>query len=217
MITLTLPYPISANRYWRTYLPRGCASPVTTVSSEARAYQADVRKRATAAGITSPVSGRVAVSYVLYPKRPQDWRSRFKKNPCNWDDNVQCIDLDNAQKVLFDAMEGVVFEDDKWIRRIEAERAQPDGEARVVIKIVQLDRGMSENEVTKVEPQWTSFRNFPIGSCVMTPSGKKAIVRRYLNGSSKHDHFDRLICRYVDGGRESGWVTLQPRLLKRVE
>lgn len=36
MIELTLPYPISANRYWRTYLPRGCAAPVTTVSPEAQ-------------------------------------------------------------------------------------------------------------------------------------------------------------------------------------
>lgn len=46
MIELTLPYPISANRYWRTYLPRGCAAPVTTVSPEARAYQNRVRRAA---------------------------------------------------------------------------------------------------------------------------------------------------------------------------
>ena len=46
MIELTLPYPISANRYWRTYLPRGCAAPVTTVSPEARAYQDRVRRAA---------------------------------------------------------------------------------------------------------------------------------------------------------------------------
>lgn len=125
MIELTLPYPISANRYWRTYLPRGCAAPVTTVSPEARAYQNRVRRAAREAGVLCPFPGRVAVSYVLYPKRPLDWVRRQRMNPARWDDSVQCMDLDNAQKVLFDAMEGIVYENDNLIRRIEGERAVP--------------------------------------------------------------------------------------------
>ena len=28
-----------------------------------------------------------------------------------------------------------MIEDDKWVRRIEAERAEPDGEARLVVRI----------------------------------------------------------------------------------
>jgi crossover junction endodeoxyribonuclease RusA len=27
-ITLVLPYPLSANRYWRTYMPKGFKAPV---------------------------------------------------------------------------------------------------------------------------------------------------------------------------------------------
>lgn len=134
-IELVLPYPLSANRYWRTYMPKGFKAPVTVCSSEAKAYKQQVGWLAKAAGIRQPITGRVAVSYTLYPKRPQDWAKRAAKDPAAWDDGVLCIDLDNAQKVLFDALKGVVIEDDKWVRRIEAERAEPDGEARLVVRI----------------------------------------------------------------------------------
>lgn len=134
-IELVLPYPISANRYWRTYMPKGFKAPVTTLSKEAKEYKAQVRVLAKAAGINSPLSGRVAVSYVLFPQRPQDYAKRMRVDPEGWDDTVQCIDLDNAQKVLMDSLKGVVIDDDKWVRRIEAERAEPDGEARIVVRV----------------------------------------------------------------------------------
>lgn len=132
-ITLTLPYPISANRYWRSRAVKGVS--MTYVSPEAMAYKQQVAWLAEEAGIRKPIAGRVAVSYTLYPKRPQDWAKRAEKNPLGWDDTVACLDLDNAQKVLMDALKGVVIEDDKWVRRIEAERAEPDGDARLVVRI----------------------------------------------------------------------------------
>jgi len=137
-IVLTLPYPLSANRYWRTYMPKGFKAPVTVVSSEAKAYKATVAGLARIAGVKKPITGRVAIAYTLYPNRPQDWAKRAKADPLAWDDTVQCIDLDNAQKVLFDALKGVVIEDDRWVRRIEAERAEPDGEARLFVTITPL-------------------------------------------------------------------------------
>jgi crossover junction endodeoxyribonuclease RusA len=137
-ITLTLPYPISANRYWRTFMPKGFKAPVTTLSSEAKAYKEQVGWLVKAAGIRAPIAGRVAVSYVLYPHRPQDWQKRMRTLGSTWDDGVQCIDLDNAQKVLFDSLKNLAFEDDKWVRRITAERAEPDGEARVVVTITEI-------------------------------------------------------------------------------
>lgn len=137
-VTLVLPYPISANRYWRTYMPKGFKAPVTVVSSEAKAYKSEVGWLAKEAGIRSPIAGRVAVSYVLYPKRPQDWAKRTAKDPEGWDDTVLCIDLDNAQKVLMDALKGVVFDDDKWVRKIHAERAEPDGDARLIVTITPI-------------------------------------------------------------------------------
>ena len=137
-ITLTLPYPLSANRYWRTYQPKGFKAPVTVVSSEAKAYKQQVGWLAKAAGIRAPIAGRVAIDIRLYPNRPQDWQKRVKADPVAWDDTVQCLDLDNANKVLFDALKGVAIEDDKWVRRITSERMEPDGEARVVVTVTPI-------------------------------------------------------------------------------
>lgn len=138
-IILTLPYPVSANRYWRTYMPKGFKAPVTTLSQEAKDYKAEVGWLAKAAGVRAPLACRVAIAYTLFPKRPQDWQKRMAKDPLHWDDGVQCIDLDNAQKVLLDALKGVVIQDDGWqVRRITAERAEPDGDARLVVTITSL-------------------------------------------------------------------------------
>jgi crossover junction endodeoxyribonuclease RusA len=134
-VILTLPYPISANRYWRTYMPKGFKAPVTTLSSEAKAYKEQVGWLVKAAGVQKPLVGRVQVEVKLYPHRPLDWQKRMRTAGAAWDDSVQCIDLDNANKVLLDSLKGVAIEDDKWVRRIVAERMEPDGEARVVIRI----------------------------------------------------------------------------------
>jgi crossover junction endodeoxyribonuclease RusA len=140
-IKLVLPYPISANRYWRTFMPKGFKAPVTTVSKEATAYKEHVAWLCKAAGIKQPISGRVAIDIKLYPKRPQDYAKRMKQDPDYWDDTVMCLDLDNANKVLFDAIKGIAIDDDKWVRRLTSERMEPDGEARVVmvIRALQVD------------------------------------------------------------------------------
>ena len=138
VIELTLPYPVSANVYWRSFVPRGHARAIVTLSDEAKAYKAEVAALVRAAGIRSPLAGRVGVEIELYPARPQDWARRARRDPETWDDDVRCIDLDNANKVLLDAIKGQVIEDDKWVRRIFSERMEPDGEARVVIRVAQL-------------------------------------------------------------------------------
>ena len=222
MISLTLPYPVSANRYWRTVWPQGCRQPVTTVSPEARSYQKRVQRLAREAGIVRPFHGRVSVSYVLYPKRPLDWKRRARANPARWDDSVQCIDLDNAQKILFDALEGIVFENDRLVRHIEGERAVPDGEGRIELCVESLEgeRALDSAGVsvkTVREADLSIHERFPLNCRVRTPSGRIAEVRRYLNGASKHDHFDRVICEYIDDRRADDWVTLQPHFLTRVE
>lgn len=139
MITVTLPYPISANRYKapRIVKPRGGAAFISTyVTAEAKAFKAEVEKRCRAAGITAPIIGRIYVRYTLYPHRPLDFATRMRKYGDAWQDTVQCIDLDNAQKVLFDALKGIAFEDDVWVREIHATRAEPDSlGARMVVSI----------------------------------------------------------------------------------
>lgn len=146
-ITLTLPYPISANRYWRTFMPKGFKAPVTTLSEEAKQYKSNVAAIIRAAGIVDPIRGRVSVSYTLYPERPQDWAKRAAKNPEFWDDDVRCIDLDNAQKVLLDSLKGLVFDDDKWVREINARRAEPDGKARLVVIVREIVTARSQSSL----------------------------------------------------------------------
>ncbi|CUJ98178.1 MULTISPECIES: RusA family crossover junction endodeoxyribonuclease [Achromobacter] len=128
-VLLTLPYPISANRYWasRTVTPRGKPAFTSTyVTPEAKAYKAQVQKLALVAGVRKPIAGRVRVEFTLYPNRPQDWQKRMRKEGAAWDDTVQCLDLDNAQKVVLDSLKDVVFQDDAWVREISARRAEPD-------------------------------------------------------------------------------------------
>lgn len=140
MIKLTLPYPVSSNRYWRSFVPRGHSRANVTLSDEAKAYKEAVGRLVRAAGVVRPIAGRVAITVRLYPARPQDWARRARKDPAGWDDDVMCIDLDNANKVLLDSLKGWAIEDDRWVRRIVSERMEPDGEARVVVTIEPLAR-----------------------------------------------------------------------------
>lgn len=133
MIKLTLPYPISGNRYWR---PVRIGNHITIVpTKEAKAYKAAVLMTAADSGVAGPIHGRVAINVQLYPNRPQDYAKRMRTHGDQWDDTVMCIDLDNANKVLLDALKGVAIDDDKWVRSITSERMEPDGEARVVVTI----------------------------------------------------------------------------------
>lgn len=125
-MNFVLPYPISANRYWRTYLPKGHRVPVTTVSKEAIEYKRAVQWIVTSAGIHRPTDDLVAVDFALYPKRPKDWAKRVRKDPKDWHRTVQCIDLDNAQKVMLDALKGFVFTDDDQVFFICGKRCAPD-------------------------------------------------------------------------------------------
>lgn len=135
-ITVVLPQAISANVYWRTRVIKNIA--MTYVSAEAKAFKAEVARRLRAVGVASPLPGRVAVSLTMYPHRPLDLARRMQKLGAAWDDGVRSIDLDNSIKVVLDAMKGIAFDDDVWVREIVARRAEPDGEARVVVTITPI-------------------------------------------------------------------------------
>ena len=57
---------------------------------------------------------------------------------------------------------------------------------------------------------------FPIGSRVITPSGRVGTVIRHKGYESKRDNFLRVIVLY-DGRDRRALVTLQPRLLRKVQ
>ena len=120
---LVLPYPVSANRYWRTftYLDKVTRKPkaVTVPSEEAKTFKAEAGWRAKEAGCRAPLSGPVEVRFILVPA------------------NRVCMDLDNALKVSIDALKGIVFTDDSQVYRLVAVRAEPDAKgARLEVEIL---------------------------------------------------------------------------------
>lgn len=107
---ITLPYPPSANRYWRLFNGRMC------VTDAAMRFK---RAALVAGGRHDPLSGDVAIEIVLHPKETKT------RSP-----NPRCIDLDNALKITLDALEGIAYANDKQIKKLSAEvgEPRPDGE-----------------------------------------------------------------------------------------
>jgi len=138
-INLTLPWPVSSNRYWQSFVPKGMTRAIVHPSNEARIYKRQVKKIAQAAGVT-PILGPIEYELELYPHLPLDWEKRVKLDPVWWDLTVQCMDLDNARKVLLDALNGIAWTDDSRIRKDPGEIMVPDGEARCVIRIKPYER-----------------------------------------------------------------------------
>ena len=116
---IILPYPISTNRYWRTF--RG----MTVVSEEAKAYKKQVAQIAQLSGCIKH-NGNVSIDITLYPKRNK-----------NGSANAKVIDLDNCLKVVLDALQGVAYDNDKQIKCINARYGQEpkdDGAVGVMIE-----------------------------------------------------------------------------------
>jgi crossover junction endodeoxyribonuclease RusA len=125
---LMLPYPISTNRYWRTFRGR------TVRSSEALEYKDAVQEIAHEAGLTMR-TGCVRVEMILHPALPKDWMKRERRDP-SWVLGVRRIDLDNAQKVCLDALQGIAYENDRQVTNLSIVlgHAVPNGSLAVNIK-----------------------------------------------------------------------------------
>ena len=105
---LHLPYPISANRYWRkTRTGR------VYVSAEAKAYKSQVYFIAQHNKVQI-ATGAVAMTYRFHPKKNKDGSESKVR-----------LDLDNALKVINDALNGIAYVDDRQIRRIVLEFGEP--------------------------------------------------------------------------------------------
>lgn len=116
---LELPYPPSANIYWRTH--KGSSKPY--VSDKAKRYKATVWKLALAAGVRK-TSGVVELKIGLQPKQNKDGSA-----------SKTCIDLDNCLKITLDALNNVAYIDDKQVKRLVVEYLPPvpDGGLKVEV------------------------------------------------------------------------------------
>lgn len=144
-IVLTVPYPISENRYKLPRIIRLKGQQHQTImwyhSAEAKVFIAECQKAALAVGLAEPLQGRVELSYRLYPHRPQDWQKRMRTQGPWWADSVQCIDLYNAVKVMADALQGIVYANDKQVHKGAQERMDPDEYgARMVVYVRAIER-----------------------------------------------------------------------------
>ncbi len=117
---ISLPYPPSANVYWRNFQGR------TVVSQEARNYKAQAGWLAKSQDVQL-LDGDIAVTLKLY--RPQ------KKG-----------DIDNRIKVLLDALQGVAFENDSQIVELHVFRYDDKNNPGVEVELWQV----IENERDKV-------------------------------------------------------------------
>ena len=108
-MTITLPPPVSANRYWRNFRGR------MVVSAEAKAYKEQVAWIARAAGMEL-LTGDVSVTMKVY--RP-----------------AKRGDIDNAAKILLDSLNGIAYSDDSQIVEIHAYRYDDKANPRVEVEV----------------------------------------------------------------------------------
>lgn len=117
---LELPYPPSVNRYFRMFRNR------IVTSAEAREYKAQAGWLARERGLHAPLDGPVALRAFLHPRA-----TKMKSKAVM----PRCIDLDNALKVALDAMNGIVYEDDRQIAEIHITREKPMPGGRLFVQV----------------------------------------------------------------------------------
>jgi crossover junction endodeoxyribonuclease RusA len=121
-INLTLPYPPSSNRYWRSRVVRlkttGKYAAITYLSEEAKDFKAKVAERYQ--GMQKPLLGDVAVTVKVFRK-------------------IKAGDYHNRLKVLFDALEGIAYINDSQIVEEHSFRFDSPTNPRVEIEIRELN------------------------------------------------------------------------------
>lgn len=128
MITLKLPWPPTANTYYRRVGNR------TLISRKGRAYRKLVAQLALAQRWPSLGEERLGVELFAYLP---DRRRR---------------DLDNLQKCLLDALQHAgLYDDDGQIDRLTIVRHKPDGQGRIVACVGILADAAQSDACERVE------------------------------------------------------------------
>jgi len=99
---VTLPYPVSSNRLWRSAHGRQYANPAAVAWKRQAGWIARGEW-------ASPSAAPMSVSVWLHPKQTKQGRAGKRR-----------LDLDNALKGALDALNGVVWLDDSQVVEIHA-------------------------------------------------------------------------------------------------
>lgn len=117
-VTITLPFPPSANRYWRYVTIKG--APRVLISKAGRQYREAVGACLVAAR-ARPLADDLAVEITLHPP---DRRKR---------------DADNSLKCLLDSLQhGGLFEDDSQITDLTVRKRHPVEGGKAMVRVVQV-------------------------------------------------------------------------------
>jgi crossover junction endodeoxyribonuclease RusA len=125
MTTIILPYPPSANRYLR-HTARG-----TYRTAEADRYCAAVQQIA-AASAAGKHKGRVSLLAKLHPKATKTGKASKTR-----------MDLDNCIKVACDALQGVLYDNDRQIERILIEIGDPMCGGALSVEVLAITEGVA--------------------------------------------------------------------------
>lgn len=114
-----LPYPISANRYWKSFRGR------TVRSKEANEYKAAVMEEVRSKVVKNAMTLKpVSIVVMLQPKLTAKGVA-----------SKTVMDLDNCLKVAIDALQGIAYDNDAQIKRIVAEYGEPVPNGGLTIKV----------------------------------------------------------------------------------
>jgi crossover junction endodeoxyribonuclease RusA len=117
MITLELPYPVSMNKIWRVYKGRQIQSKEATRYKNEIKYICSQRK-------VQLTTGPVSVIIELRPKMTIAGNA-----------SKTVIDLDNCLKATLDALQGIVFLNDKQVKRIYLYYGEPVESGALLVTI----------------------------------------------------------------------------------
>ena len=136
-VKLVLPYPVSANRYWRSFVPKGWTRAVVHLSDDAKAYKNAVGWIAKQAGFKSPTDKPIEIGKIILVPPATRMRKAAGSDELVEVKNGTVLNLDNALKVTIDALNEIVYVDDEQIKRIRGpiEYGEPQGKGALIIEI----------------------------------------------------------------------------------
>jgi crossover junction endodeoxyribonuclease RusA len=139
-VKLVLPYPVSANRYWQSFVPKGWTRAVVHPSTEAKAYKKAIGWIAKQAGMRAPTDKPIALTFTLHPRMNKDGSA-----------SATVLDLGNCLKVAEDALQGIVYENDKQVRDIRMMYGPPIAEGSLVVEVFEFMQPALAGELPLVE------------------------------------------------------------------
>lgn len=123
---IVLPYPVSANRYWQSFVPKGWTRAVVHPSTEAKAYKKAVGLLAKVAGFKEPSARPMALTLTLCPRQNKDGSA-----------SAVVLDLGNCLKVAEDALQGIVYENDKQVRELHLRYGDATPDGNLVVEVAE--------------------------------------------------------------------------------